>query len=229
MNTQRLGLLVFVLVVGWTVGWSQDDKKASYGILFDNTGSMRQLLPLQHEIGKLVADKAGGGKLSVFGFVSAPDGSGATFAAGIECSSDVRAVKNQIVQIGVIGGQTKLVDAINSSVDRLAKPIKPECEKSGDKILVVMTDGEDRASSLNLDQLLESVKASGVKVYVVGLTMKLSNEKGFISKSPVKKARELLLGLATESSGRIIFPKEKDKAEEIVTALFAEDYIAPKK
>jgi Ca-activated chloride channel family protein len=230
MNTRKLGLLVSLIAVGSTVGWTQSDKKLSYGILFDNTGSMRQLLPLQHEIGKLVSEKASGGKVSVFGFASDPNRPEASFAVGIECSSEIQTIQKQIAQIGVIGGQTKLVDTINSAADRLAKPLKPECEKSGEKVLVVISDGEDRASSLTVDQLLETVKESGVRVYVVGLVSKLSKDKAFItSKSPAKKAREFLFRLATESGGRIVLPKEKDSAEDIVASLFAADYVHPKK
>jgi hypothetical protein len=218
-----------VSIVGISATVAEAQTKTSYATLFDNTGSMRRWLLLQQEIGKLISERASPNRQSVFGFATNPNEPIASFAVGIECSADATTVRKQIGQIGVVGGQTTLIDAINAGAERMSNPVKQECDKSGEKILVVLSDGEDRASVLTIDQLVKSVKELGVKVYVVGLLDHLSKDTGFVSRSPFKKSRELLIRLATESGGRIVFPKENDSAAQIVTNLFADDYVHPKK
>lgn len=203
--------------------------KVSYGILFDNTGSMRQLIPVQQEIATQIVRKVAGSKVSIYGFSTAPDDPNiSAFATGAECLTDTVLLEKQVSQIGVVRGQTTVLDAIHSGVFRLAKPTKPECGVSDEQILVVMSDGEDRASLVSAVDLVSTIKKSGVKVFVIGLLTNLSEDAGFISKSPMKKAKELLLSLAKETGGRIILPKKKATAEEIVSALFAENYTFPK-
>jgi len=219
-----------VLSVGVSATVAEAQKKVSYGILFDNTGSMRQLIPIQQEIATQIVKKVAGSKISIYGFATAPDDPNiSAFATGAECLSDTVSLEKQISQIGVVRGQTTVLDAIHSGVFRLAKPTKPECGVSDEQILVVMSDGEDRASLVRSADLVSIIKTSGVKVFVIGLLTNLSDDAGFISKTPMKKAKELLMSLAKETGGRIVLPKKKATAEEVVSELFSETYSFPKK
>lgn len=226
-NAALTFLLSFVL---FSVTSAQSSKKVAYGILFDNTGSMRQLIPRQHEIaGVVLKQLKNGSNVSVYGFAGASlDSPFSKFATGLECSTDMAAVKKQIDEIGVVGGQTTLIDAIQSAVERLKNPVAQQCGKSDEQILIVMSDGEDRASTAKPDDLMKFAKESGVKLYVIGLVEELSSESGFLGKSPSKKAKEFLSRIAAESGGRIVFPKKRENADEIVTRLFSENYVLPK-
>ena len=97
------GMLLSVLLLGSIAVSSQTDKKLSYGLLFDNSGSMRLLLSRQQEIARLIVKKVDGSKFSMFGFVPPPTGSEiGRVAAGIECSTDLVAIEKQIDDIYIL-------------------------------------------------------------------------------------------------------------------------------
>lgn len=220
--------VLFLFTLAPTIIESQN-KPVSYGILFDNTGSMARLLPLQREVANLIITRKVGTKFSIYGFGTVPENSNlSAFAVGTECSADVPSLAKQIEQLGVVRGQTTLLDAVQAGVVRLARPSGPQCSASDEQVLIVMSDGEDRASSIGPDEVVSTIKATGVKVYIIGLTMNLSDETGFISKSPMKRASAILIGLAKNTGGRVVFPAKKETAEEIVTKLFDPDYSFPK-
>ncbi len=201
----------------------QSEKKAAYGIIFDNTGSLRPQIATEIELGSEILTAISGKSLvSIFGFVTNPDpkSPNASIAAGIECSSDAIAIKKQIDGLTVIGGQTTLIDAISVVAERLNTSKPSTCGEYTERNLVVITDGEDRASVTKLSDLLASLKTTGTKVYVVGLVNDLGSDGGFIGKSPVKKAKEFLENLTKETGGKVVFPKKKQKPADIIKELF---------
>jgi len=110
----------------------------------------------------------------------------------------------------------------------MQNPALPACRDSDERILVVITDGEDRASIAKPADLIEFVKARKVKVYVVGLLGDMSKESGVLAQSPAKKSKDFLLKLAKDTGGRVVFPKDKDTADAIVDSLFSQNYVFPK-
>jgi hypothetical protein len=194
---------------------------------------MRLQLEDQQKIANAVIEKAGAGSpVSLFGFAGGPPppvpGRSASFAAGVQCSTDRQTLNAQIAGISTVGGQTVIIDAIKSAVQIMNNPGAPECQALGTRILVVVTDGEDRASETSTEQLIEFVKARKVTLYVIGLLRSMSSENGFISKSPAAKSKEFLTKLAKDTGGRVLFSKHRTDAEKIVTELFSESYVFPK-
>ena len=214
-----IGVIVIASVVHSISG--QTGKKSSIGILVDNTGSMRSQSAMQRETAKAVAKqaKAADALVSIFGFV--PAETTANIAAGLECSTDTDLVMKQIDAIETVRGQTMLYDAIDVAAGRIKKPAA-NCPTADEHILVLLSDGQDRASRIKADDLLKSLRQSGVKVYVVAMVDELSIERGFTLKSARAKSEDFLKRLVSGTGGRIVFPKSKESVQDIVNRLFSE-------
>ena len=211
------------LILGLFVAnvFAQAEKRATYGILFDNTGSMNEQLPRQQEIAKeVISQFAEQGPISIFSFATDRSTSPplARAIVGIECSKDKDLFSKQIAGVSQVYGQTTLLDGIRLSIESLSKP-PAGCENTSEKSLILMSDGEDRASKTTLEELVKILKEKEVKVYVVGLLDNFADAT-FIGKSPVKMYKGFLEKVAIESGGRVIFPQKKESAKEIVKQLF---------
>ncbi len=192
----------------------------NYGIVVDNSGSMRQQLDKVIEAGKiLINTNRPADESMIIRFVGRDK---------IEIEQPFTSNKTDLVDaldnLFIEGGQTAIIDAVYLAVENI-----DEYEKSkspGDKkrrALILVSDGEDRNSYYNEKQLFELLKESEVQIYVIGLVDDLSKEGGFISKSPQAKAKAFLERIANETGGKAYFPPNAsvlpDLAREISSEL----------
>jgi VWFA-related protein len=85
-------------------------------------------------------------------------------------------------------------------------------------VLILITDGEDNASSQNLEQTINRVQQlSGPVIYSIGL---LFGDE--MSHAEVRHARRALEMLSTETGGMAYFPKSVEQVDQI-TAEVARD------
>ncbi len=226
-NILRLSLVLFLAVLFLpTLTFAQSEKKAAYGILLDNTGTMRTQFETVKILGKaVVQDASKRGIVSVFNFETQGDIKDiksffAVATLGTEWSQDKNAIEKYIDGIKVAAGKTTLWDAIRSMAK--ATDEKAKAEKLSEKIIVLITDGEDRDSEVTDKQLIKELKESGVKVYAIGLTQELDSAGSFGSSQGSSK--KYLKKFAQETGGNVIFPKlKKDtKVEDLLTELFSQ-------
>ena len=103
-------------------------------------------------------------------------------------------------------GGTALYDAVIASADYLAKNAK-----RSKQVLLIVTDGEDNASSATLEQTIRRVQdLDGPAIYCVGL---LFGED--VGHSEARHAREVLTELAEQTGGEAYFPKALGEVDEI--------------
>jgi len=120
-------------------------------------------------------------------------------------TSDVNKLRDGLAHIESRGG-TALYDAVVASADHLA-----EDAKRPKQVLVIITDGEDNASTLNLEQTIERVQQlSGPVIYTIGL---LFGDE--MSRAEVRHARRALEMLSTETGGMAFFPKSIEQIDQI--------------
>ena len=205
--------------------FAQSEKKAAYGVLIDNTGSLRLQLGNIQALGKIIVQKLSQrGIISLFNFETHNDSKKpfAVINSGTEWSQDKSALEKYIYSLQAVGGQTTLFDAICSTGK--TTDAKANAEKLPEKIIILITDGEDKASEIKEKQLIKELKGSGVKVYAIGLVQDLESDGGFTQLSQRSKATSFLKKMTKETGGNAIFPKlNKDtKAEDLLTELFAE-------
>ena len=122
-----------------------------------------------------------------------------------EFTSDVNKLRDGLSHIESHGG-TALYDAVVASADKLAADAKRPKQ-----VLILITDGEDNASTLNLEQTIRRVQQlSGPVIYSIGL---LFGDE--MSRSEVKHARRALEMLSTETGGIAFFPKNIEQVDQI--------------
>ena len=218
--------VALILIFAFGV-FAQDGAKTSYGILLDNTGSMRSQLQVVRELANAILKEVGTSPVSIFAFVTTDRVASAAF--GVECVIDRDRLTKQIGEIGTVPGQTTLGDAIKGASSRLKESAVSPCRQAEERILVVLSDGDDRSSEIRADDLFKHLKTSGVRIYVIALVESLKPREGFIFKShSYKKSKDFLKRLASETNGRIVFPKKKEKPQEVVERLFSANYKADK-
>jgi len=93
-------------------------------------------------------------------------------------------------------GGTAMRDAVSMSLDYTAKEAKKD-----KKVLLIITDGADNASSISLEKVVQRANQSGTLVYAIGL---FSEEE----KREASKARRALNELTTATGGLAFYPKE---------------------
>ncbi len=120
-----------------------------------------------------------------------------------QLTSDRKRVGRDVLFQQVEGGDTALLDSIFFALERLNN-------RSGRKIIVVFSDGEDTASKLKLDEVLANVIDSDVTVLAFG-TMALGS--GSI------RGRYILEKLAEASGGYAFFPSSLNALDGVMDKL----------
>src|SRR2546428_13982354 len=105
--------------------------------------------------------------------------------AGTELSQDADVIEGEIDATDVLGGQTPLLDAIDSIAKELNAKVISEKDAFANGVIILVTDGEDRVSRIKEDDLIRELKNSGVKVFAIGLVSELDSSSGFINRSKI--------------------------------------------
>lgn len=202
------------------VHFEKEIAPASYGLVVDNSGSVRSRIHLIIAAAKfIVASNQPGDETFLVRFVDSSN-----IKVFAEMTSNTAAVQRALEEMYVEGGQTAVIDAVYTSAEYLLKSAQPAGEGPRRRALVLVSDGEDRASYHKLDQLLTLLREGDVQVFCVGFVTDL--ERGGVFRGgPNKrdKAETLLRRLAAETGGRAFFPENvkelQEVAEEIVKNL----------
>jgi Ca-activated chloride channel homolog len=125
-------------------------------------------------------------------------------------TNDQSVLKAALERIDSRGG-TALYDAILGSIHHMRKAARDK------KVLLVVTDGEDRDSQHTLDQTVEMAAKSNVMIYAVGLYT-----KGDDSRQEIREGQKALKALTQATGGEVYFPKTVDEVNAICTRI-AED------
>lgn len=184
--------------------FSRSEVPTNYGLVVDNSGSLRQQLDKVIEAGKIfVNGNRPDDETMIIRFVGRDK---------IEIEQPFTPNKTDLIDsldnLFIEGGQTAIRDAVYLAVENIDEYERGKAfEDKKRRALILVTDGEDRNSYYNEKQLLDLLRESEVQIYVIGFIDDLSKEGGFISKSPQAKAKEFLERLASETGGKAYFPK----------------------
>jgi Ca-activated chloride channel homolog len=178
-------------------------------LVVDNSRSLRTQLQTVIEAGKiLVGANHPQDESTVVRFVSADK-----IEVVRDFTTNKKLLEDALNNLFIEGGQTAIIDAIYLTAQRL-----DQYHNSGKKddvrrrALIVVSDGDDRSSKYNEQQLFDLLRESDVQVYAVGFVNGLSatvapNEQ----KSRQERARAFLTRLAEETGGRVYFPDSTDE------------------
>ena len=176
----------------------REDVPVSMGLIVDNSGSMRRKRK-KVEDSAVALVKASNRQDEIF-IVNFND----VAYRDADLTNDVKKLEEGLSRIDAKGG-TAMRDAITLSMDYiLAKG------KKAKKVLLVITDGDDTASSDSntLEKLLAKAQRSEVLIFAIGIL----NEEDRRSAKRAQRAMEML----TKQSGGIAhFPKDVESVEEV--------------
>jgi Ca-activated chloride channel family protein len=176
--------------------FKREDVEISLGLIIDSSGSMRNK---REQVAvaalDLVKDSNPRDEVFIIDFNDEP-------YLDVDFTSDTSKMEQALAKIPTRGG-TAMRDAIRLSIDHLKKGARRE-----KKVLLVVTDGNDNASIINLENLVKDAQNSGVLIYAIGL---LSEEE----RSEAKKATRALDLLTEVTGGEAFYPKDLADADRI--------------
>jgi Ca-activated chloride channel homolog len=181
------------------ISFQHTDLPVSIALVVDNSGSMSRKRPSVNK--------------SALDLIQASNPQDEAFVVNFsdeafidqEFTSDVNKLRDGLGHIESRGG-TALYDAVVASADKLA-----EDAKRPKQVLILITDGEDNASTLNLEQTINRVQQlSGPVIYSIGLLFGDDS-----SHSEMRHARRALAMLSEETGGIAYFPKSIEQVDEI--------------
>jgi Ca-activated chloride channel homolog len=174
----------------------REDVPVSLGIIIDNSGSMREKRQ-KVETASMDLVKASNKQDEVF-IVNFNDEA----YLDVEFTSDIKKMEGGVARIDSRGG-TAMRDAISKSIDYLV-----EKGKRQKKVLLVITDGNDNASSVSLEKLVSRAQQSEVLIYAIGL---LDEEE----RHEAKMAKRALDALSRDSGGLAFYPKSLAEVDQL--------------
>ena len=204
---------------------AQNYEPAIHAILVDNSGSLRSQFDRVLELGNaVVQDAHRQGPISIFSFKgsgNAKDSPPPLLVVHTVWNQDANVLSRYLDSLFIEGGQTNLLDAIHSMVKHINAKAEQDKTLHARKVLVLITDGEDRKSMIKEKELLAELQQHQIKVYAVGLVAEL--EQQAFMRSARDKATKLLNKITKETGGRALFPKTNSgDASTLVSELFAD-------
>jgi VWFA-related protein len=170
------------------------------GLIVDNSGSMRDKRA-KVEAAALTLVKDSNPEDEVF-IVNFNDEAFLDLPNRKLFTNDIKEMEEALTRIDSRGG-TAMRDAIRMSIDHL----KEKAHKDK-KVLVVVTDGNDNASVVSLENLVKASQQSEVLIYGVGL---LGEEE----RREAQRAQRALRALGMATGGEVFFPKDVGEVEKI--------------
>ena len=196
--------------------FTREEVPISYGLAIDTSQSLRSQIQAVIDAGKtIVNSNRPGDETFLVRFISSEK---------IETMQDFTSNKDLLMDglddLYVEGGQTAVIDAVYLSAEHVAEYKKGDDSDRRRRALIVITDGEDRASFYSKEQLFARLREEDVQIYVIGFINELDKEGGgLIKKSPREKAVNLINKLATESGGRAFFPESLKELPQIANEI----------
>ena len=184
-----------------TSSFLHQDDPVSLGILVDNSGSMH--------------DKRAAVNAAALNLLRASNPKDAAFIVNFSdraildqgFTSDIVALNRGLSHFDS-KNTTALYDAVAASADELANHAKQPKQ-----VLLVITDGADNASRLNLEQTIRRVQnLGGPVVYSIGLLFETE-------KAEAGRARDALQRLSQETGGIAYFPNSLQDVDTIAAAV----------
>jgi Ca-activated chloride channel family protein len=191
--------------------FTREEVPISYGLAVDTSGSLRTQLQSVIDAGKTIvnANKVGD-ETFLIRFIGKDN---------TELVQDFTPKKDLLIDgldnLYVEGGQTAVIDAVYLAAEHASETQRGDPTDKRRRALIVITDGEDRASVYTQEQLFSRLREDDVQIFVIGFVNELEKEAGFIRKSPRDKAVNLLNRLASETGGRAFFPDSLSELPQI--------------
>jgi Ca-activated chloride channel homolog len=191
----------------------------NYALLVDNSRSLRSQLDKVAEAGKIIVGmNRASDESTVVRFVSTDK-----IEVIQDFTTDGKRLNEALDSLFIEGGQTAIIDAIYLTANRVNQ--YQNSRKKDDlkrRALILVSDGDDRGSTHNQQQLFDLLRASDVQIYAIGFVNDLKNEPDSNGVNRQEKARTFLSKLAEETGGKVYFPGSIDELSQIANDISRE-------
>jgi Ca-activated chloride channel family protein len=202
--------------------FSKEGVPLAYGLLIDNSGSFRNVLDVAVETARgIVRGNAPADETFLIRFIDSQK-----IETVLDFTSNKALFDPALDKLYIEGGQSAITDAIYVAAQHVGQ-YKMKDALYRRRALVVLTDGEDRASYYRLEELLNILRRVDVQVYPICLTRESQGGSKLNRSLPVR-SRNFLLKLAKETGGQAFFPQAVAELPAIVsqiTALLRTQYV----
>ena len=194
------------------VSFEKQAQPVSYGLVVDNSGSLRSQMGQVVAAAKFLVDHGGpDDEAFVLRFVASD-----RIDVLQPLTADKGALHRALDSMYVEGGYTAVLDALHDAGKYLTKSAGRAGAQGRRLVLVLITDGEDRGSSSKANEVLKLLKDGGVQVFCVGLTAELESVPTFTKLNKRDKAKDLLSKVAEETGGRVFYAEKGGELEAAV-------------
>ena len=177
--------------------WAQEpsiakaDKQVSYGLVIDNSGSVRTLLDrVITVVSEVVEGNGAEDEAFLVTFVDTPK-----IVLRQEFTNRKADLHDAAQNMFIEGGRTAILDAVKVSAEYLSRNARTD----GDRVraLILVTDGEDRESAARIDDVLKILKDNNIRDFVIAMAEtkiftklidRLTKETGGMKFTPRTKA-----------------------------------------
>lgn len=166
-----------------------EDSPVTVGLLVDSSGSMRE--GRERIIAAATAFAAAINHKDEMFALAFNEHVRAALPASTPFTNDANVFRAALAGALLAQGRTAMYDALSNGLTYLTKGAHPR------RVLVVLGDGGDNASTVNFDQVLREAQASNAAIYTVGLVDPLEREAN----------PRLLKRLAQATGGESFFPR----------------------
>jgi Ca-activated chloride channel family protein len=195
----------------------RDERPVDCVLAIDSSGSLRSLLPTVIEASRLVViNRRPEDEILILRFIDSK-----TIQTVQGFTRDENALIAALSKFYVDRGQTAVIDAVYT-----AAKLFTEFNKTGKdrrRVVVLITDGEDRNSYYKQEALVKMLRETDVQIFALGLVTELDEGAGFVRASPRQKAEKLLQTATSETGGRVFFPRNEtvliESVKQIITDL----------
>jgi Ca-activated chloride channel homolog len=178
----------------------REDVPVSLGIIIDNSGSMRAKRE-RVEAATLNLVKESNPQDEVF-IVNFNDEA----FLDVPFTNDVKRMESGLARIDSRGG-TAMRDAVDMSINYMKSDGKKD-----KKVLLVITDGNDNASNVTLERVVQKALQSEVLVYAIGL---LVEEE----KHDATKAKRALKEITSTTGGLVFYPATVGEIQQLTSEI----------
>jgi Ca-activated chloride channel family protein len=200
--------------------FQKDERPVNFVIAIDASGSFRDLLSRALGAARIVLDgNRSTDETALIRFISSDK-----IEVFSNFTSDKTVLTGKLRLFKIEGGQSAVIDALYVATQTVAE------HNAGNatirRAVILISDGEDRASYFTANALVKLLQRTQVQVFVIGIVTQLDDAAGLIRTSPRAAAETLLKRVAQESGGRFFFARRPNEvsqaAAEIVHDLHAQ-------
>ena len=179
----------------------------SYGLLIDASASIRsQIVDVVRTTMKIVESNKPSDEAFVIRFISSDK-----IETVQALTSDKQALIAALDQVYIEGGPSAILDAVYLSAEYLGQN-RPNNGNLRRRALIIATDGDERESYYNAQQVVQILTSADIQVYIVAFTKDLKQDKH-------EKAVKLVTVLASNAGGRVYFPSSAPDLDQIANEI----------